>query len=279
MPPGDREAVYRGPIGVDETVEGNPDQKWVQSVLPEISVEQIPETPIVVDSFPPTSHTRLDAWVHYTASAGYFDGVYRTDDRSPLSASEPVDGDVLLLVSGWTGDPQLGLKLHDVLLSQCDRIIARSRAVLERPDVADAVHPNLDRSGWEAIIHTGDFAVCPDPTLQAWAVLPGRPAALLPLNGWHRVAAAAPMTQPAYHVSALPPLLPDQVPPPEVSEIEVTGSRVNLRRCGGLDCRRIAQIGGGRYRVHIADRRNDWSLLVFGDRAGWMADKLYRAAE
>jgi hypothetical protein len=248
-------------------------------VAPELEVQTIPGTAAVVDSFPPTRHVPLRGWFRSDSPAGHFDGLYRADSRQIVRPDEAIDGNATLLASGWSGDPQLGLRMHDVVLSQCDRIVARTHPSIDRPDVADAVHPNLDRSGWEATIHAADLAICADPTLRAWAVLPGRPTALLPLNGAHRIAAVEPAEQPADHVSALPPLEAADLAPPVVSVIDIAESRVDLRRCGRPNCRTVGHIDRGRHRVHVADRRDGWSLLVFGDRAGWMADKFYMLAE
>ncbi len=246
---------------------------------PEFDVPSVSETPLIVDSFPPTRHMWLADWTSLDISAGYFDGFYRSGDRAVLDENATVDGDTIVLASGWSGDPQLGLPLRDIVLSQCGRIVARTRSVLDRPDVADAVHPNLRRSGWEAVILIADLAICADPNIRAWAVLPGRPAVLLPLKGIHRLATAAPSSNISHHVAALPPLLPKDVAPPAVTDIEIKVSQANLRRCGGLDCTRVGEIAGGRHRAHIADRRDGWSLLIFGDRSGWISDTLYRDAE
>mgnify|MGYP003626700254 CR=1 FL=1 len=247
---------------------------------PELEVERVPEAPQIVDSFPPTRHVPLDAWQRTKAVAGYFDSlsIISGDARKMVDPGRELDGNALLLAAGWSGDPELGLTVRDVVLSQCDRLIARARVALDRADVAAAVHRNLGRSGWEAVLHASDLAICPDPTMRAWAVLPGRPATLFPLLATFRTGTVAMVAEPAYHVPALPPLEPADIAPPIVVEVEITASRVNLRRCGGTDCSRVGQIEGGRHRVHIADRRDGWSLLVFKDRAGWIADTLYKSA-
>jgi hypothetical protein len=247
---------------------------------PQLEVQRVPEAPQVVDSFPPTRHVPLAGWKRTATVAGYFDSlaVLNGNGRSRVIPDRTLDGNAILVASGWAGDPQLGLQLHDTVLSQCDRLIARARVTLDRPDVADAVHPNLGRSGWEAVLHAADLAICADTTLRAWAVLPGRPAVLLPLNGTFRLGSVS-AAEAAYHVPALPPLQTADIAPPVVTVIEVNAKRVNLRRCGGTDCPRVDQIEGGRHRAHIADRSDGWSLLVFKDRAGWMADTLYKLAE
>jgi hypothetical protein len=263
--------------GSDESVSAAAPQSALAA--PTLEVPTATEPALVVDSFPPTRHVPLDDWTRSNASAGHFDGVVKEAGRAALAPGEQIGADAVLLASGWSGDPRYGLQFRDVVLTQCDRIIARTRTTLERRDVAGAVHPNLDRSGWQALVHAADLAFCSDPAIRAWAVLPGRPPTLLPLNGAHRIAAVD-LGQPvANHVPASPPLVPGDVAPPIVSEIEITAKRVNLRRCGSTSCERIDQIDGGRHRVHIAAQRDGWSLVIFGDRAGWMSDDFYRAAE
>jgi hypothetical protein len=241
---------------------------------PEIETAAIPETPLVVDSYPPTRYSPLDRWTVTGTLAGHFDtlSVLADVSRSELAGDGHLDGNARLLAASWAGDPELGLPLRDVLIGQCGRIIARARVTLDRPDVADAVHPNLGRSGWEAVLHVSDLAICAEPDLRAWAVLPTGEPALLPLLGSHRSGIIDQVAEPSYHVSALPPLDPRDLTRPDVSEIEVTASRVNLRRCAGTACPRVAQIEGGRHLAHIAARQNGWTLLVLKDRAGWMAD-------
>lgn len=279
----EQSASTLGPVGSQSTGVTEPSEGEVEQSAkfsePELDIRIIPETPLVVDSFPPGDHTALDGWVSYKTRAGHFDGLYSLPDRQSLNADGPVDGPLTVLASGWSGDLQLGLKLTDIILSQCGHIIARTRAVLPRPDVAKSVHPNLDRSGWEAVLYVGDLAFCASPEIKAWAILPGNPVALLPLNGAHLLARPEIYAVDEYRVAAMPTVEPKDVAPPAVSEIEVTGSRVNLRRCGGLDCDRIAQIDGGRHRVHVADHRDGWTLLVFEDRAGWIFDKLYTVVQ
>lgn len=247
---------------------------------PVLEVEPIPETPVVVASFPPARQVPLADWNRTGTVAGYFDGIDVLTDggRAPLDPKNPVGANTRLVASGWSGDLEFGLPFRDVVLSQCDRLVGRAQVTLERPDVADAVHPNLERSGWEAVLYVGDLPNCADPLMRAWAVLPGKPAVLLPLNGAHRVGTVTPSAKADYHVAALPPLTPMEIAPLQVSMIDVTASRANLRRCFGTKCPRVGQVAAGRYRVHIASRRDGWSLLIFEDRAGWIADTLFKPA-
>lgn len=282
--PDDRQTGISSVPSVTETVpvkqkrpDAEPEQAKARFTQPELEVQPVPEVPLVVDSFAPTRHVPLEIWTRANTIAGHFDSVSLMDNNGGSGAANgrTVDGDAMLVASGWSGDPHLGLLLHDVVISQCDRLVARARVVLERPDVADVVHPNLGRSGWEAILHASDLAICADSVLRAWVVLPGKPATLLPLNGVHRIGSVEPAADTAYHVSALPPIEPGDIAPPDISSIDVTASRVNLRQCAGTHCPRVGQVAGGGHRVHIASRYDGWSLLVFKDRAGWMSDTLY----
>jgi hypothetical protein len=210
-------------------------------------------------------------------SAGFFDSLSLVTDAglAPIAPAAKLEGSARLLASGWAGDTQLGIPLSDVLLSQCGRLVARTRIDGDRPDVAAAVHPNLGRSGWTAILFAADLPQCDDAKLRAWAIVPASPAMLMPLIGTHDAGAIDPATATAYHLAALPLPGPADIEPLPDGEIDIASRRVNLRRCGGTDCSRVGQIEKGRYRVHIAARRDGWSLLVFGDRAGWVFDELY----
>jgi hypothetical protein len=279
----------RRPVATDRTVEPVADIPSPEASLPgrdtlrepalEVPAERA--LPLMVATFAPGQQQPLDSWLRTDASAGFFDTLSVMTDAglSPIDEVTKLDGNARLMATGWAGDTQLGIQLSDVLLSQCGLIVARARVDGDRPDVAAAVHPNLERSGWKAILFAADLPQCNGAKLSAWAIVPASPAVLMSLVGTHDAGVIDPAAATAYHLAALP--LPDaaDIKPLPASEIDVIGARVNLRRCGSTDCSRVGQVGKGRYRVQIAARRDGWTLLVFGDRGGWLFDKLYETVQ
>lgn len=273
-------AVAPGPEEGDATGEpsaANPTAPQGIDIPPPALEVKPDRAPLIVDSFPLGSQHSLDAWRGIGGSAGHF-------DRLDLLAGGPVPEsgvppDAVLIAQGWAGDPELGLRLNEILLARCGRIVARAQVTLARPDVATAVHPNLARSGWEAQLFAGDLPSCGDDRLMAWAVLPGKPALLISLIGQHAVAVADSGESDFFHVPAQTMLRPDSYPPPVEALFEILASRANLRKCGSTRCPVVAQIDGGTYSGVVLEDNGTWSLVGFGDRQGWLFNNLYRRAQ
>ncbi|MFZ2871038.1 hypothetical protein, partial [Zavarzinia sp.] len=91
-----------------------------------------------------------------------------TDTNVGRIEETTVEGDVLAL-SGWAGDMSLGLRMSDVLLVACDRVIASVPVSQPRDDIA-ARHPNLTTAGWSARLALADLGPCRQPDVTAYGV-------------------------------------------------------------------------------------------------------------
>ncbi|MDA0786968.1 MAG: hypothetical protein O3B37_11835, partial [Proteobacteria bacterium] len=210
-------------------------------------------------------------------SAGHFDKLVLVDGF-PLgdAAVSTID---ILVARGWAGDTGLGMRLSDVLLARCNRIIGRAKVTLDRPDVAKAVHPNLVRSGWEAQLLAGHLPSCGDDDLSAWAVIPGSPALLISLVGRHAVTVDRVGAPAVSNVSAQSEIRPETYGAPAKETFEILASRANLRRCGSTTCPVTAQIDRGTHSGVLLDDDGEWSLLGFDNGQGWLFNKLYRRVQ
>ncbi len=154
-----------------ENAPDRPDDLSENLNAPKLDLDQSSDPLVIVDSFPLDAQGATTDWRGIEGSAGHFDQLVLLD------GSGATDGGVstidILIARGWAGDTGLGMRLSDVLLARCDRIVAHAKVTLERPDVAKAVHPNLVRSGWEAQLLAGHLPSCGNDDLSAWAVVPG----------------------------------------------------------------------------------------------------------
>jgi hypothetical protein len=125
---------------------------------PKLDLETSVKPLIIVDSLPLADQSALTDWRGIEGAAGHFDQLVLVDGSKPGPGG--VSAIDVLVAQGWAGDTGLGMRLADMLLARCDRVVARAKVTLDRPDVAAAVHPNLVRSGWEAQILAGHLPSC-----------------------------------------------------------------------------------------------------------------------
>ena len=246
---------------------------------PEISTTE-PTTsppPLIVDSFPADAQPSLDEWERVGDVGGHFDVLLMHSTGTSIESGFPVAADSVIVAKGWAGDHSLGICFPDVLLSMCGSFVGRAQVSGPRPDVAEAVHPNLGLSGWSADLYAGDLPSCENPDLEVWAVVPGRRAALAALVGKRRIN-VTPSSATREHESAQVPVDQTKYWPYESVELNVTASRANMRRCGSTSCAVVSQVDRGTYPAAILDRVDGWSLVVVGDRAGWLFDELFETA-
>lgn len=243
---------------------------------PELDLRDRPAPLLVVDSFAPAEQSVLSTWSQLNVNGGHFDVL---TIPAPASPGEGLSSDTLVAAQGWAGDGVLGWRMSDVLIAMCGRVVARARVSAERPDVAEAVHPNLLPSGWVAQIRAGDMPTCDDDRMTAWGVVPGEPARLAPLIGSHSFAVKLSGDGDRQRVSAQSNPDPAAFPLPPLQSIEVLASRANMRRCGSTACAVVAQVDRGVSRGRLLDRQETWSLIAFEDRVGWLFNRLYRVVE
>ncbi|MEP4379729.1 MAG: hypothetical protein ABJ215_00805 [Alphaproteobacteria bacterium] len=261
--------------GPGESGSGSPGSLDESLDRPALDLDSNSAPQIIVDSFPPGRQTQFDDWRRTDEASGHFDRLAVIGEGGVLVDQKIVGAENVLVAQGWAGERQVGIRYKDVLLVMCRLVVARAQVSQDRPDVAEAVHPNLGRSGWEAQIVVADLPLCDDDRLSAWAVVQATPPFLAPLIGSHPVRIKNDRGSAVPHVSAQSPLTPDSYDPLTVVRVEIKASRANLRTCATTACSRVAQIDGGVYPSVILDRVDGWSLIAFSDRIGWLFDDLY----
>jgi hypothetical protein len=244
---------------------------------PKLDLDESSKPMVIVDSLPPTAQGALGDWDSLEGSAGHFDQLVLVDGSRPGDAG--VSAIDILVARGWAGDTGLGMRLVDVLLARCDRIVGRAKVTLDRPDVAKAVHPNLVRSGWEAQLLAGHLPSCGDDNFSAWAVVPGSPALLIPLIGRHAVTVDRVGAPSVSSVSAQTEIRPEAYSAQAEETFEILASRANLRRCGSITCAVTGQIDRGTHSGILLDSNGEWSLMGFGDSQGWLFNGLFRRTQ
>lgn len=276
LEPGQSGQIARETVGTVSTSD-RPDSLGEKLNPPELDLNESSNPMVIVDSLPPTAQGALGDWLGLEGSAGHFDQLVLADGSRPGDAG--VSAIDILVARGWAGDRGLGMRLADVLLARCDRIIGRAKVTLDRPDVAKAVHPNLVRSGWEAQLLAGHLPSCGDDNLSAWAVVPGSPALLIPLIGRHAVTVDRIGAPSASNVSAQTEIRPEAYSAPAEETFEILSSRANLRRCGSTTCAVTGQIDRGTHSGVLLDHNGEWSLMGFGESHGWLFNGLFRRTQ
>jgi hypothetical protein len=193
-------------------------------------------------------------------SVGWIDGARTAEDGAVLA------------VSGWAGDPGLGLRIPYVGVGACGTIVASVKVDLPRPDVRQNVHPNLERAGWQARIFAAHLPDCADRRLEAYAFLPGGRA----LARLESAASIPDGLGAANAYAAMPAALvrPADLESPAMLRVRVNAARTTLRRCAGDPCAETASLARGEHRVTLLEKRDGWALIhVQGsERAGWLAE-------
>tara|TARA_R110002110_G_scaffold376568_2_gene586630 strand:- start:142888 stop:143811 length:924 start_codon:yes stop_codon:yes gene_type:complete len=275
-PPGNSSQIEAGKV-LPESPPADPGAVGEDMDRPELDIDENAGPVVIVDTFPSDSQPTIQEWRGIEGTAGHFDRLDRLVATGfPESDISPND---ILIARGWAGDLGLGLRLNDVVLGRCGRIVARAQVTLARPDVAKAVHPNLLRSGWEAQLFAGDLPSCGDDNLSAWAVIPGSPARLIALVGQHAVNVAGFAVNDVPHVSAQTVIRPDAYPAPPEASFDVLATVANMRSCGSTKCPVVSKVARGTHSGVLLENNGSWSLLAFGERQGWLFNDLYRRAQ
>lgn len=233
-------------------------------------LESTPLPPRMVDSAP--NGYPLSNWQIAPAPArgGAIERA-RILGRSDATQQGNLRQDDLLEITGWAGDPALGMRVSKVVLSACDQIFASAAVGRPRPDIATSVHRNLGESGWVAEVLLGHIPRCDNTIVRAWAIAPGRPLLLemeaeLPLPAEPR-----PVT-PLPAVTLRSPLPGPPSEPLSPSTFLVRDRSTPLRACGAADCVTVTTLPQGRNDGYLIERSGDWVLIAVGNNAGWTPD-------
>lgn len=179
--------------------------------------------------------------------------------------------DDLLEITGWAGDPALGMRVSRVVLSACDKVFASAAVGRPRPDIASSVHRNLGESGWVAEILMGHIPRCENTVVRAWAIAPGRPL-LLKMEAELPLPAEPRPVDPLPAVTLRAPLPGPPAEPLSASTFLILDRTAPLRSCGAADCLTVATLQQGRNDGYLIERSGEWVLIAVGSHAGWIAD-------
>lgn len=128
------------------------------------------QPPVVVDSYDAAAIHSLNGWSVMSGTYGFIDSVTIDGERSIPLNSRALTNDDVLVVTGWAGHSGLGMSMPDVLFVMCGQVVGSVRVGNPRPDVAKAVHPYLDRSGWQARLSVAHMPRCGETTLTAFGL-------------------------------------------------------------------------------------------------------------
>jgi hypothetical protein len=242
----------------------------VEPVVEAVAVVAAPEPEPVVAAAPPRPVVEVDS-----VAQGFPVSAYRIQKTQTGWVDQVTmeDGGAVVQVSGWAGDPGLGLRVPYVALGACGQVVAVVRVEQPRPDVAINVHPNLDRAGWQARLFAGHLPACADRKLEAHALLPGGKL-LVPLQ----TTQDHPLASLGNGAAADPHGPPGLIAPGDLAyappvRIKIAGPTA-LLRCAQVVCANVGQVARGEYRALMLDRRDGWSLVHFAadNRVGWVPE-------
>lgn len=230
-----------------------------------------PRPSVAVNSYPVAATRPLSDWqTDPRKTMGWIDTASLVTVTGTPRQTPNLTNEDLLVVSGWAGEMDIGIRIHRVLLVICDRVVATTTAGLPRPDVAEKVHSNLAQSGWSAKLAIGHLPRCQDAALTAWGT--NRTGKMLfPLAG--RVQLPLPPVDPLLSLKYLtspPPFAPGDDPPSPVRFVSFLNKKTALLRTPAKTGTTIDQMDGGRYPATILEEMPDWLQLVVGDKAGWV---------
>lgn len=220
-------------------------------------------------SFLPAAQYPAAEWRKVDVGTGFVDAATIAATGAKLAGITPGPTDMIDL-AGWAGDGTLGMRMKDVVLSMCGKIVGHIPIGLPRPDVAKAVHPNLAPSGWQGRLYVGYLPRCPGAALQVLAITPGT-TTVMPVGDPIPISLPAETKLPADAPKGALVFTPRSVVPAKFGPVDVLYDNVELRRCGANDCAVVGQLGKARHEAIVAEETQDgWVLLILRDKAGWL---------
>lgn len=238
-----------------------------EAPTPAVSAAAPPRS--AMSTFLPAAQYPASEWRKAETQAGAVDAVTvaATGEKvgnAMLKATDTIE------VSGWVGDPSLGLRFKNVLFSVCGKIVGHTVVNASRPDVAKTVHPNLTPSGWQARLYVGYLPNCAVAALQVLGVVPGS-VTVLAVGAPVPLRLPPPAKPPSGTPSGAQVFTPKSVVPARFVAVEILPDTAELRRCGAATCNAVGQVSKGRHQAFVAEEGSDgWVLLIFPDKAGWV---------
>lgn len=247
----------------------------VQRVTVSVPPQPAPLPEILsVNSYPPDALYPLESWQVVNDPAGFIDWIKVDGVVQPIDTPVRVTAGQVIEIGGWAGHRLLGMQFEEVLFSVCEIVIGGAPVGLERPDIAENIHPHLGNAGWEAQLYAGDIPACPGTQIRAW----GRPpvgTTLRPIVGSRRIEVVEPASgeepQRARVAHVTPAVLPEQAPSPVSIRLEKLAPEVIFRRCGEATCTPLSKTGKVIFEAVVVERRNGWLLLQSAAGSGWVS--------
>jgi len=212
----------------------------------------------------PDSQYAVSEWTIGPGEAGYLERVLI--NGQPADPGGTVAPDATLFLSGWAGDPAIGIRYSHVLVTVCGKVVATTGVGEPTPSVARFVHANLGSAGWVARLPAAALPRCPDAVLGALALRGGVVA--------HRLQGNFPMIlQPGGNPSSAGPfapvLRPGSIKAPRLESIRIR-DRVGLRSCPDTTCPVLENIAKGPHRATLLEHVNGWRLILSAQGNGWI---------
>jgi len=239
-----------------------------------------PPRPVMrVNSVSPSKQYKIKQWNAVNFSAGVIDAITVDGVAQPHARSITINPDSVITLSGWAGHGQFGMRIEQVLISVCDRIVGIADVKEERADIAKAVHMNLTKAGWRATITAAHFPTCEQPSMFVWALAPigynifplrgGRLLNILPPEPLKKNVTTHPNANMNFQ-SAAPLSHPKTREAPAEVAFEISATVLRIRQCPDVKCRVVGKFKKGSHRGFILEVTSNWILMQSGKRAGWM---------
>ncbi|HEY9080428.1 hypothetical protein [Magnetovibrio sp.] len=244
--------------------------------LPPTAPPPQPPQLVEVDSYPAENMSPLVDWPQISGTYGYMDAVAIGGDNPTALTARQLNNDDVLTASGWAGHQLLGMSMSKVVLAVCDKIVANVAVKNARPDVAKAVHPYLENSGWSARLAVAHLPRCEGAVLSAFALGPKGP------NLWPLAQSFALNLPPkneakaALFSSRADVLERSMRQLPQSQKITINASTLRVRSCGGAQCTVMGRVAKGVYSGFVVEHRDGWALIQLPTVSGWLSEKHIR---
>jgi hypothetical protein len=236
-----------------------------------------PNSTLPVDSYATAHIHPLAEWQPRKGVFGFIDTVQIEGQKSRTFDWTPVNNNDVLIITGWAGVKEFGLRMRHVLFSVCDNVVGSVEVDGARPDIAKKIHPNLVRSGWSAHLAIRHLPRCAGAKINAWGVGP-KGAVIWPINREIELTYDQTIPEKAKFIAHTTPLRAANRPPYTRNQLRVTAKILNLRRCPSGKCEIVQKLKAGRYQGLVLESGKQWSLIAVNDAAGWVAKRYIKVS-
>ncbi|HAT34235.1 MAG TPA: hypothetical protein DCS82_00845, partial [Rhodospirillaceae bacterium] len=229
-----------------------------------------------VNTVPSTQQYDIGEWNGIRQFAGWIDQMAVDGIRQPHNGPLQVRPDSIIKLSGWAGHPEFGMRVDNVLISVCKRIVGVAEVTKLRPDVAKKVHMNLLVSGWSATVAVSQMPDCAQRVFSVWALAPIG-FNIFPLQGGRFLkprpdAGTQTESKPSPVSISSAGVLPRRVDRenPKVVRFDIRTQRLRIRSCPNTKCKVVGKFSKGKHNGFIIDEAENWILVQSGKQVGWI---------